>query len=251
MEQQSMFAVDGVNIPQLDAALDPAKYDVDRHDCLHPALHPQSAYRYGCRCIGCRKYRSAWAARIRAAPMPCKVEGCNNPRRRKQGAVYCADHATSLGYSLTGINHTTVESSCPSCETSYRRERSARRPFCPGCNTRYAGIVLTAARHHVPTETLVGWVKCSASLAKVDRQPVRAMRSGDAVRRVQHLTWRARAPTAARWAIPPDRLPHSTTSATLRAGQGEGGVNPLEIKPPDEDAALLDLCVPKFAGGLG
>ena len=159
MEQLDLLSSSPVNIPMAPGP-DPAKYEADRTECLHPQLHPQSAYRYGCRCIGCRKYRSAWQGRMKQGPLPCSFAGCNQPRRRVQAARYCEQHASSRGYSpVASYRPPAPEFTCGICGDSSTVTRARKRPYCPSCNDRNAGIIASAAAHHVSADRLTVWIK--------------------------------------------------------------------------------------------
>jgi hypothetical protein len=159
MEQLDLLSAVPVNILEPDN-LDPAKYAADRGECKCPTLHPQSAYRYGCRCIGCRKYRSAWSARIKQGPLPCSFAGCTAPRRRVQAARYCEQHASSVRYALQpSYRKPAAEFKCDLCGSVQRLLRNKRRPYCGSCNERFAGVVAQAAAHRVDVATLTAWIK--------------------------------------------------------------------------------------------
>ncbi len=156
MDQPSLLDLaDDKNTSDLPP-LDPEKYVSDRADCRFPDMHPQSSYTYGCRCIGCYKFNAArWARRKREGhqPHPCKADGCDQPRRRVQGARYCEEHARLRQYIPV-----TKYVDCPLCGTTHPQDRNAQRPYCGPCNKTYARISRAAARHHVPVETLTRWI---------------------------------------------------------------------------------------------
>jgi hypothetical protein len=169
MEQLALLGDDG-NIPE-PVELDPGKYQADRRDCQNPSLHPQSAYRYGCRCVGCRKYRSAWQARMKQGPLLCQFEGCTNPKRRVQAARYCDDHATSKAYVLTSRQQV----SCRLCDVSIGVLASSRYHLCSGCRSRWQSLINTASRHRVDPERVYRWLRdmacelCAEPLVVPDR----------------------------------------------------------------------------------
>lgn len=147
--------------PQQDAedTLDPKKYDADRSECESPALHPQSAYRYGCRCKGCRKYRSAWSGRRKTGPTPCAAEGCEQPRRQVQGARYCDSHTTSRDYRVTGREpKRTPDQKCMVCQEMKPISLKKSYRVCRSCFQSNSKIYRVAMRHHAPPEMLLGWI---------------------------------------------------------------------------------------------
>lgn len=160
MPQLDMFDSTAVNIPD---ELDPENYAADRAACVHPTLSPLSAYTTGCRCRGCYKFASAYRARSRKAggPLECVLDGCNEPRRRKQGARYCEKHATCRDYALTGVERPNrlrhVE--CKVCGQMAHIMASTRYDICGACRLSARNLCNSAANHHVDEPTLVGWVK--------------------------------------------------------------------------------------------
>lgn len=154
MDQLDLFRSEVVNILDPDK-LDPAKYNVDRMQCEYPGLHPQSAYKYGCRCVGCRKYRSAWSARLKLGPRPCEFEGCTNPKRRVQAARFCEEHATCKQYEV----RPRIQTTCKLCSASIEVLRRSRFELCADCRKRNQSLVNAATNHKVPSERLYRWLR--------------------------------------------------------------------------------------------
>lgn len=155
MEQLNLISEPKVNILP---PIDPAHYAADRGECRNPALHPQSAYKYGCRCVGCRKYRSAWSARIKQGPNPCAFPGCTNPRRRVQAARYCEEHTTSKAY-VPQVPQGGRASECSACGNGYRRlGRGNRYDLCSNCRHAHLKLVASAVHHNVESSVLLEWM---------------------------------------------------------------------------------------------
>ena len=146
-----------VHIPTIEP-IDPERYREHRADCQYPRLHPQSAYRYGCRCRGCFMYRSAWRGRrSRGAVEQCIVEGCDQPRRRVQGARYCEEHATCRTYKLTGMTHyKPIE--CHLCGRPAKISKKSAYQICSNCSEPHRGLVTQARAHRVSWERLKLWM---------------------------------------------------------------------------------------------
>lgn len=160
MDHPALFDVDPVNIQDALPPLDPENYRADRGECEHPGLHPLSAYTYGCRCVGCIKYRSARWNRVKTGiPQPCKYPGCDKPKRRVQGSRYCEDHATSIKYKATGRSSPPPEMTCRLCASQFRGRLTRTHPFCQECNRKNAGLVRSALAHHVEFDRLVDWIE--------------------------------------------------------------------------------------------
>jgi len=102
MEQLNLLEVCNTTSELEEYLLDASRYDKDRGECRMPALSPASAYRYGCRCVGCIKFHSAEAYHRKKGGgvviQTCRLDGCNQPRRRVSGAKYCEKHATGKNY---------------------------------------------------------------------------------------------------------------------------------------------------------
>ena len=157
MEQLNLLEDHFGNIPA-DAPLDPERYLSDRVACIHQALHPQSAYTYGCRCVGCLKYRSAYRARMKAGPPICKVDGCDAPKRRVQGAAYCEAHTLSIKYVRTAKRHPVTPSACQVCGSMARIIRSNRYGICRPCSEANAGLIGSAWRHRASVDMVRQWI---------------------------------------------------------------------------------------------
>ncbi len=160
-----------VHLPVADP-IDPSRYDDDRAECQAPDLHPQSAYRYGCRCVGCQRFRQAWQkARSNNRATKCALDGCDNPRRRVQGARYCDEHATSLRYKVTGQSHTIYRViACELCGSDAKIHKLSRFPVCNACAEPRRGLMTQARSHGVPWERLKQWLltpECELCLRSV------------------------------------------------------------------------------------
>lgn len=136
-------------------------YADDRGECKHPELRTGSAYRYGCRCIGCRKSRSAWAHRMKTTPPTCAYPDCEQPKRRTQGAKYCTEHATSITYKLTGQQHPLIDATCALCGGPHRVRKQTEVSLCEGCRVKGAGILSQGRAHNVPTDRIIDWMRTS------------------------------------------------------------------------------------------
>lgn len=136
--------------------------------CRYPDKIGLTGYSYGCRCVECRKAKSRAnhrAHRTGSTLPTCAEPGCTNPRRRVQGAKYCLDHATALGYTVTGVVHKPMRT-CEVCGTQHRTG-GVTRPFCPLCNEKYRGIINSARAHRAPMELLLHWIaSASCDLCK-------------------------------------------------------------------------------------
>lgn len=162
MEQGNLFDLSPVNIPAHEP-LDPLSLRLDRDRCMHPQLHPQSAYQYGCRCSGCAKYRAIWRSRLAAGTIPCKVDGCCNPKRRRQGAAYCEEHALLRDYERTQAKQNRTEvKHCSFCGELARMLSNNKWTSCERCRERYAGLLKRARLHNVSLKTLKQWTERSA-----------------------------------------------------------------------------------------
>lgn len=161
MEQLNLLECESGNIPAA-TPLDPGKYSQDRQACAHGSLHPQTAYSYGCRCIGCLKYRSAWRKRMQDGPPICKVDGCSKPKRRVQGAAYCDDHALSVKYVRTGETSPVQPSPCQVCGEMSRIIKSNRYGICRSCSETNAGLIQSAWGHHASVEMVLRWISSKA-----------------------------------------------------------------------------------------
>lgn len=156
MDQVSLFSDAPVNIPGALKPLDPDDYSSDRGACRFPGMVPHSAYTYGCRCVGCRKFHSADRARKKDGPLECHAPDCTNPRRRVQGAKYCDDHATSREYVPTGRTRPIV---CAVCGGSGTVTTSKSHPICIDCRRRHRSLFRRASVHKVPSSVLIEWMK--------------------------------------------------------------------------------------------
>jgi hypothetical protein len=142
--------------------LDASRYDVDREKCRMRSLHPASAYRYGCRCLGCYKFHSAESYHRKKnggnCPQVCRVAGCESPRRSVQGARYCEEHTTSKAYTPTGLVHRPVRE-CMACGEQKPIVGSKRYAICSSCHDVHAKLVQNAMSHKVDEATLIAWIK--------------------------------------------------------------------------------------------
>jgi hypothetical protein len=157
MEQLNLLEGHFDNIPT-DLPLDPERYLSDRAACLHRSLHPQSAYTYGCRCVGCLKYRSAWRARMKTGPSICKVDGCDAPKRRVQGAAYCEAHTLSIKYVRTANKQPVMPSACQVCGAMSRMTKANRYGICRACSESSAALIRSAWGHHASVEMVCKWI---------------------------------------------------------------------------------------------
>lgn len=153
-----------LNIPGLTESnnggedLDPSKYAADRGECQNPDLLPQTAYRYGCRCIGCRRHHSAWMKRLSSGPLPCMFPGCDKPKRRVQAARYCEDHATSIAYEFKQSTNKMADSPCIACGFVGMHRKATRYKLCRDCGFKGAALLRQAQAHNVAPETLGKWI---------------------------------------------------------------------------------------------
>lgn len=162
MDQVNLFDLPSVNIPTQEP-IDPLRYLHERIECLYPQLHPMTAHSYGCRCGGCVHYRSDYAKRIKKGAFPCKVDGCINPRRRRQGAAYCEEHALMKNYErMIGRSSRPQIVPCSMCEQLFNCASTSAWQACPNCQERLAGLLRSARRHHVNRETVYEWARRSA-----------------------------------------------------------------------------------------
>lgn len=155
MDQLDMFGTPDVEILPAEPP-DPEKYAADRAECREPTLLPQTAYRYGCRCIGCVKHHSAWNKRLASGPLPCMFPGCDKPKRRVQAARYCEEHATSIGYRPK--SRPLVETPCISCGFVGKHQERTTYKLCMACAQKGQAIIRQAKKHHVAPETLARWI---------------------------------------------------------------------------------------------
>jgi len=157
MEQLNLHGSPEVKIPDREA-LDPAKYEDLRGDCLHPELALTTAYTYGCRCGGCRKHRIDLSKHRRDhGPNPCAAPSCTNPRRPVQGARYCEDHTTSRQYRTTE-NTSWRHIVCAICNQLTRIRPGTLEPVCTTCRSKHRALIGRARRHHVPVLTVLRWL---------------------------------------------------------------------------------------------
>lgn len=133
--------------------------------CARPDIEPSSAYRYGCRCPRCVRWKSRTRAQEMAAglvgPPVCKIDGCNNPKRRVSGAKYCEEHATSLNYRLTGKQYRPTHT-CIGCGRDYQGKYAGATQstykVCPPCRQRSTALLARARLHGVPPEVVARWL---------------------------------------------------------------------------------------------
>ncbi len=160
MSQLNLLGTPDDEIVRADAP-DPAKYAADRGQCQDPTLLPQTAYRYGCRCLGCKKHHSAWLKRLKDGPLPCMFPGCDKPKRRVQAARYCEEHATSIAYQFKQRPpkwNPLVESPCMVCGFPGKHRSTTTYKVCKRCEHRGHGLILRARAHRVAPETLAEWI---------------------------------------------------------------------------------------------
>ena len=131
-------------------------YAADRGACRYPDLKTLSAYRYGCRCVGCRKSNSAQSHRNKGSWHICKTPGCDKPKRRVSGAQYCDDHATGINYKAIGAGYAHII--CAVCQEPARVQRSKAYPFCRRCQASNVGLFRAALAHHVPLTRVLQWI---------------------------------------------------------------------------------------------
>jgi hypothetical protein len=156
MSQDTLFDLD---VADTDPCRDGDDYAADRAECSHPTLATITAYSYGCRCVGCRKSRSAQVARLGSGLLLCRFDGCTNTRRRVQAAKYCEDHATSLSYVLTGkAPKGWLSVTCVACGGDAKVLRSTHVHLCRTCYLSVRRLLSSARSHHVAPELLAKWV---------------------------------------------------------------------------------------------
>ena len=177
MEQLNLIEVCNTTSEDDGFLFDTARYDKDRGECRFPTLLPGSAYRYGCRCVGCYKFHSAYAKhRIKhgqASVMVCKVDGCNEPRRRVQGARYCEEHATGKDYKATGVAHHAgrplISHECSFCAQVVDMLPTNRWKACRPCQDSNAGLLGSAWAHGATVDMVRSWIR-RARCELCDRQ---------------------------------------------------------------------------------
>lgn len=153
METMSLF-----DIPPSSGAADHASDTVlDRSACDWPDHTPTTAYSYGCRCPGCRKHRSYRNKRLRVdGPGLCAIAGCDNPKRRVQGAKFCDAHTTARGYMPgPGLQRTIT---CAVCGREAHVSKKITYPICHGCRQHNRGLVNRAGKHSVDLARLLTWI---------------------------------------------------------------------------------------------
>lgn len=123
--------------------------------CQYPDIRPISGYSYGCRCERCV---SAWRGRNKGGVAPCREPGCTLVRRRVQGAVYCDEHARSLGYRTKGRPTLAHDYVCINCSCTYKAKKPSKYALCPACSNRAQGMLARAGAHHVPVDVVRRWV---------------------------------------------------------------------------------------------
>lgn len=151
MEQANLFS---------DGDVKPSNNSEVEDPCRFPAKSGISAYSYGCRCSKCRRAKSQANHRARQTGTTreqCAFPGCENLRRRRQGAKFCEEHATSIHYQHRRQHPPEFE--CPNCGEVSRDRRNRTNPLCAPCNRKYRGVINSAKRHHVDVDTLVQWIK--------------------------------------------------------------------------------------------
>lgn len=152
---------DVTNVPLFNAVLadsDPCRagddYAEDREHCKFPDQKTITAYSNGCRCVGCRKSKSARRARDKdpRSKTLCCLPGCNNLRRQVQGARYCEDHATGKNYQTLGRRII-----CARCGNTALITQRKRYDICNACVDTFRGLYSAALKHSVPESTLIRW----------------------------------------------------------------------------------------------
>lgn len=167
MEQLSLLSGAVPTCEAEEYLLDASKYDKDRAECRMPALSPASAYRYGCRCVGCVKFHSAEAKHRKkhggVVIQTCRLDGCNEPRRRVQGARYCEKHATAKDYKPTGVAYRpgrpTAPHPCVLCGDVVEMLETNRWKTCGRCRQANAGLLGSAWSHNADVDTVRSWIK--------------------------------------------------------------------------------------------
>lgn len=183
MNQLDLFPGVGGEL-QAPAELDPVKYGADRGDCRNPGLHPLSAYRYGCRCLGCKKFRSAWRKRLATGPLPCQFPGCEKPKRRVQAARYCEDHATSINWQPA--KNPLIECPCIACGFVGMHRQNTTYKLCRRCLNSGTMLVSQAKLHHVDPATLARWIsdpRCELCAGKLN---IQSRTQGGTVANIDH-----------------------------------------------------------------
>lgn len=162
-------------------------------ECWYPQLKGTTGYRYGCRCARCVAGKAGEGRRVLSSvcatdgcanlrhkhrrhclacrPLrACRYPGCSEPARSVQGARYCDEHATSIGYVLTG-REPFAERRCVGCDQTFAAVRGkwsetslTWHEFCGECRV-LSPLSLTRLRaHHVPAETIRAWLRCGDRL---------------------------------------------------------------------------------------
>lgn len=158
MHEPTLFDVAG----ELGAGNPPLS---DRADCQFPQLEAASAYRYGCRCRGCRKYKAIWNHRTRDERMTCAMPGCDNQRRAVQRARYCEEHTTCRDYNVV----TKVQSVCALCGSTALISRNKKYQVCLRCNEKHKALFAAAGRHGASVGTVIGWIRGGLKCALCER----------------------------------------------------------------------------------
>ena len=99
----------------------------------------------------------------------CRHPGCLKPRRRKQAAVYCDDHATMID-GVIGSQRI-VTTPCLGCGRAFPHKRASRvtaadawESFCPNCRRATPLTLLQLQAHRVPYDQTVAWLRQGADL---------------------------------------------------------------------------------------
>ena len=101
----------------------------------------------------------------------CAEPGCTKPRRLKQAARYCEDHARSKNYVLAGTGPSATKTcSRPGCGKEFvdrlkvRTERSlAWHGLCPDCRTASPLTLRQLQHHRVPAAIATQWLNLGTS----------------------------------------------------------------------------------------
>lgn len=148
----------------------------DELPCLFPMKAASTGYRYGCRCVRCKagkastpkpqchgcgstvirkysRYCDECAESRRYRPEPCAVDGCLLPKRRVQGALYCAQHSTPTNE---------VRFVCAVCDSEAKAVYIHKPPHikvCRACRLDVRGLLASAKKHHATVEQFQRWAR--------------------------------------------------------------------------------------------
>jgi hypothetical protein len=158
-----------------------------RQDCQAPHVLALSAYSFGCRCNGCDAFMKHFRSLQDGTPNVCREPGCSQPKIRKQGAHFCADHDHQRklciepgcnkpkrlgsgvrfcddhavmvnGRMMSHKSHMQVE--CLVCGQLASTVRSnIHWRICTACRETSRSLVTRARAHKVDVERLAGWMR--------------------------------------------------------------------------------------------